>query len=250
LSWASIGVVHVYFSAHQDDDLIFMSPCLLDDVASGVCVWTVYLTAGDAGLDRRYWFGREEGERSAYSAMGASGWSEEILKVSGKRVASSVSTDGKVRLVFLRLPDGGRLDQKKPPSKALERVWGGEEVATIDGANTYTRKSLISTLIRLIHIAHGDEVYTHDPTGWVAGCDHTDHLYTGLLVDEAAAKAGIPQRLFRGYSCDLHPQNLPEVVYHRKRAVFEAYAKHDRMIPQPLDALYEGWLKRSYPRVP
>ncbi|HIH88866.1 TPA: PIG-L family deacetylase [Candidatus Bathyarchaeota archaeon] len=243
-------MAHVYFSAHQDDDLIFMSPSLLNDVASGVGVWTVYLTAGDAGLGEDYWRGREEGERAAYSAMGASGWKEETLKASGKSIASSISADGKVRLIFLRLPDGGRLDQKTPPSKALEKVWGGEEVATIDGANRYTRKSLTSTLVRIIHLAHGDEAYTHDPAGWVAGCDHLDHLYTGLLVGEATAKAGIPQRLFRGYNCDLQPQNLPYVVYHRKRAVFEVYARHDRMIPQPLDALYEGWLKRSYPRMP
>jgi len=243
-----ITVVHVYFSAHQDDDLIFMSPNLLDDVASGVGVWTVYLTAGDAGLSERYWRGREEGERAAYSAMGAAGWRDEPLKASGKRIASSVSADGKVRLVFLRLPDGGRLDPKKVPVRALERVWDGEELATVDGATRYKRRSLTSTLVRLIHLSGGDVVYTHDPAGWTAGCDHIDHLYTGFFAVEAARKAGVAQRLFRGYSCDLHPPNLPDVVYHRKRAVFEAYAKHDRMIPQPLDALYEEWLKRSYLR--
>ena len=54
-------MAYVYFSAHQDDDLIFMSPSLLNDVASGVGVWTVYLTAGDAGLGEDYWRGREEG---------------------------------------------------------------------------------------------------------------------------------------------------------------------------------------------
>jgi hypothetical protein len=56
------------------------------------------------------------------------------------------------------------------------------------------------------------------------------------------------QILFRGYNCDLKPPNLADVIYHRKRAVFEAYARHDPMIPSPLDALYEGWLRRSFSR--
>ncbi|MGD0803647.1 MAG: PIG-L family deacetylase [Candidatus Bathyarchaeia archaeon] len=43
-------MAHLYVSAHQDDDLIFMSPCLMEDLASGVGVWTVYVMAGDAGL--------------------------------------------------------------------------------------------------------------------------------------------------------------------------------------------------------
>jgi len=241
-------VVHVYFSAHQDDDLIFMSPSLLDDVASGGGVGTVYLTAGDAGLGEGYWRGREAGERAAYSAMGASGWRDEVIRASGKKIASFVSADGGVRLVFLRLPDGGRLNPGKVPVKALERIWCGEELDTVDAANRYTRRSLTSTLVRLIKLAHGDGVYTHDAWGWLAGCDHIDHLYTGFFAAEAARKAGVPQKFFRGYSCDLQPANLPQVVYHRKRAVFEAYADYDKMIRRPLDELYEGWLMRSYMR--
>jgi len=242
-------MVRLYFSAHQDDDLIFMSPSLLDDVASGEGVWTVYFTAGAAGLGEDYWRGREEGERAAYSAMGATGWRDEPLNVSGRKLVSSASADGGSRLVFLRIPDGGRLSREEEPSRALERLWSGERVATVDGAGQYTREGLVAVLVGLIRLAEGDEVSTHDPTGWVAGCDHIDHLYAGLFAVEAAVKAGAGQRLFRGYNCDLHPQNLSDVVYHSKRAVFEAYAEPDSMIPRPLDDLYEGWLKRSYLRI-
>ncbi len=238
-------MANIYISAHQDDDLIFMSPSLMDDLASGG-VWTIYLTAGDAGLGEDYWRGREEGERAAYSAMGTTSWSEDALVVNGKRLASSVSSNA--RLMFIHLPDGGRLDPKEVPVKALERIWNGEELATVDGANRFDREALIATLSELIRMAGGGLVSTHDPTGWTAGCDHIDHLYTGFFAIEAARRAEAGQRLFRGYSCDLQPANLPEVVYHRKRAVFEAYARHDPMIPSPLDNLYEDWLKRSYLR--
>ena len=221
----------------------------MEDIASGVGVWMVYLTAGDAGLGEVYWRGREEGERAAYSAMGAPMWKVETLRLAGGDIVSSVSSDGKVRLVFLRLPDGGRLSKDEAPSRALERMWGGEEVESIDGSTRYTREGLITALTDIIRLAGANIVSTHDPDGWVAGCDHIDHFYTGLFAREAAREAHLPQMLFRGYSCDLSPPNLPDVTYHRKRAVFEAYARHDQMIPSPLDALYEGWLKRSINRL-
>jgi LmbE family N-acetylglucosaminyl deacetylase len=242
-------MVRLYVSAHQDDDLIFMSPCLMEDLTSGVGVWTVYVTAGDAGQGEVYWRGREGGERAAYSAMGTPAWRDETLRVAERDVAFSVSADGRVRLVFLRLPDGGCLSREQAPSRALDRMWGGEDVDTVDGSNKYTREGLITTLAEVIRLARADVVSTHDPEGWVAGCDHIDHLYTGLFAVEAARRKGAYPMLFMGYNSDLKPPNLPDVTYHRKRAVFEVYARHDPMIPSPLDALYEGWLKRSFSRL-
>ncbi len=238
----------LYISAHQDDDLIFMNPHLMNDITSRVGVWTIYVTAGDAGLGEAYWRGREEGERAAYSAMGAFRWREETLRIAGRDLASSVSADGMVRLIFLRLPDGGTMSKEEAPSKALERMWYGEKIETVDNSNTYTRESLIVALTNIISFAKTNTVSTHDPEGWVTGCDHIDHLYTGLFTGEAAGRMSACQILFRGYNCDLKPPNLADVIYHRKRAVFEAYARHDPMIPSPLDALYEGWLRRSFSR--
>jgi LmbE family N-acetylglucosaminyl deacetylase len=239
-------MARLYISAHQDDDLIFMNPNLMDDIASRLGVWTIYVTAGDAGIGEAYWRGREEGERAAYSAMGASGWRGETFRIAGKDLASSVSADGMVTLIFLRLPDGGRLSKEEEPSKALERMWYGEKIETVDNSNTYTRESLISVLTKIIGFAKTNTVSTHDPDGWVAGCDHIDHIYTGLFTGEAARRMRVNRMLFRGYSCDLKLPNLADVIYHRKRAVFEAYARHDPIIPSPLDAIYEGWLRRSF----
>ena len=55
--------------AHEDDDLLFLSPALLRDVRRGRCVRTVFVTAGDAServggtADQRsvYWHAREVG---------------------------------------------------------------------------------------------------------------------------------------------------------------------------------------------
>jgi hypothetical protein len=35
--------------AHEDDDLLFMNPDIQHDIRAGVCVTTVFLTAGDDG---------------------------------------------------------------------------------------------------------------------------------------------------------------------------------------------------------
>ena len=55
--------------AHQDDDLLFLSPDLLHDVQDGRCVRTVFVTAGDAGGDQAYWTSRQSGSMSAYATM-------------------------------------------------------------------------------------------------------------------------------------------------------------------------------------
>jgi LmbE family N-acetylglucosaminyl deacetylase len=53
--------------AHQDDDLIFQNPALLEAIAAGDCVRTVFVTVGNAGLGEAYWREREEGSRAAYA---------------------------------------------------------------------------------------------------------------------------------------------------------------------------------------
>jgi len=55
--------------AHQDDDLLFQNPMILQRVKAGGCLRTVYVTAGDAGEDGSYWGDREDGVLAAYAQM-------------------------------------------------------------------------------------------------------------------------------------------------------------------------------------
>lgn len=59
----------MYVAAHQDDDLLFCSPDLVHDIDSERGVVTIFVTAGDAGLGRDYWRGREKGIEAAYAQM-------------------------------------------------------------------------------------------------------------------------------------------------------------------------------------
>ena len=50
--------------AHEDDDLLFQNPMVLQRVRAGACLRTVFATAGDSGTDAdSYWRDREDGAR-------------------------------------------------------------------------------------------------------------------------------------------------------------------------------------------
>src|ERR1700689_4006520 len=55
--------------SHEDDDLLFMSPPLLQFIERGDSITTLFLTAGDDGLAAAYWQSREEGAKAAYASM-------------------------------------------------------------------------------------------------------------------------------------------------------------------------------------
>lgn len=60
---------HADAVAHPDDDLLFQSPTLLDDVDSGECITSIFLTSGDSGAGSAYARSREVGNQAAYSQM-------------------------------------------------------------------------------------------------------------------------------------------------------------------------------------
>jgi LmbE family N-acetylglucosaminyl deacetylase len=237
-----------------------MNPPLMDDIASGIAVITVYLTAGDAGRDEKYWHGRENGVRAAYTSMGASQWRNQTLFVAGVNIAASVSSDDKVMLVFIRLPDGGHssvpfsgiralLRRRVSLLRALERLWEGEEISTVDSLTKYSRERLIMTLTEFINHYKVDKVFTHDPEGWIAGSDHIDHLYTGRFTSEAVKRVGVQLIFFKSFDSDQKSSNLTDVIYQRKCEILEIYSRHDQLMPNPLNNYYKNLLKRSISRI-
>ena len=71
--------------AHEDDDLIFISPDLLHAIKAGATVRTVYVTAGDDGMSASYWMARERGPMAAYALMAgtANSWTQSDAGVPG-----------------------------------------------------------------------------------------------------------------------------------------------------------------------
>jgi hypothetical protein len=247
------------FVAHEDDDLLFLSPDLRADIVAGRCVRTVYLTAGDAGADDWYWQAREEGERDAYAQMvGGSGtWVETDAGISGHPIPVFTFTGNeRVSLAFIRLPDG--LDGSGSPAqgnKSLKQLEQGtiSTITTVNDAapSTYTKAQLLSTLTALMTSYGPSTIRTQDHAGSYDDGDHNDHYASARLVN--AAKAGYPSGTlvaYYGYRTQFYPANVSGSTLTGKKNAFYAYGANDGSACSS-DATcagtpYEAWLQRQY----
>ena len=64
-----MGGTTLSFVAHEDDDLLFLNPDIAKSILAGKCTITVFVTAGDAGVDASYWKNRELGSKASYAAL-------------------------------------------------------------------------------------------------------------------------------------------------------------------------------------
>lgn len=235
--------------AHQDDDLLFMSPDLADAIASGRCVRTVYVTAGNDDKGRDYWGERERGIKAAYAMMAGTPnvWTHENTPVRIETLDGRPETS----LVFLRLPDTSG-------ASSLTALWQGDaaSVSAVDGSASYTRQGLIDRLGRLMLESAPGSIRTLDYTGRY-GNDHADHLSSARFAVEARRQYPLGQVFdaYRGYNVSHESPNVDGAVLERKRQVFLKYAAFDSALcpPSPpctLNSDYESWLARQYKVTP
>lgn len=248
--------------AHTDDDLLFMNPDVGDDIAAGLCVRTVFLTAGDAGEGAGYWGGRETGERAAYARMAgvADEWTATDAGVPGVRL-ETLAGNPNVSLVFLRLPDGALRGGGFAGTgyASLTKLWDGAipALATVDPASpvTYTKAGLTETLGRLIADFAPGTIRVQDSHSEI-DADHADHRATAWFATAARAGYAAPHTLvhYLDYPTQHRPANVTGAALERKKAAFYAYAAHD---PKACDSdrrcrgrRYAAWLRRQYVVVP
>ena len=240
--------------AHQDDDLLFMQPDVLEAVRTGGGVTSVYVTAGNGtkgadASDRRY-----EGLRSAYgAAAGSMSWHCGYIEIIGHVAEHCRLTDRPVSLVFLAFPDGGKQGEH---TASLLHLWQGE----IPGAETvahrsayYDRDGLIDTVAQIIRITQPARVRTLEIAA-THGRDHSDHMLVGALTVLAMARASSMAELFsyRGYSVADEPANKTQGVYDESFAVLAHYeacvgdcaACGDACTT--IDQAHVTWLQRRY----
>lgn len=266
--------------AHQDDDLLFMNPDLAGDLDDGACLRIVYLTGGQAGHVGDYYSqSREDGVREAYAAMAGvpDRWTRSDLVVDGHTLVSSTldgvpAQRGGVRLTFLRLPDGNPsgTGYSGYRSESLLKLFRGgiDSMGPIDGSPGYTREGLVSILRQLVRRERPTSIRTLDDQDTRVGysltdpVDHSDHIVTARLTQEAVlrARAGTPGlsgaevTFYRGYSVSSLPANLTASEQVGKADVFGRYLRHENCRPQecpasaPLAASHESWSARRYPR--
>ncbi len=248
--------------AHEDDDLLFTSPDLLHSIhstSSGVCVRTVFVTAGDAGQGQGYWTGRENGSKAAYANMAGlpNAWTQTDAGVSGHPMPLyTLSGNTNVSLIFMHLPDGN-VDGSgfgADNGESLQKLYSGNIsiIHTVDGTSTYTTTSLVATLAALMIAFQPSQIRTQDYVGTYGDGDHSDH-HTVAYLARLAHQQYTTSHTFVGYM-DYQTQNQPANVsgtdLTQKSNAFFAYAPFDGNVCQTPSACsgtgYGAWLSRQY----
>jgi LmbE family N-acetylglucosaminyl deacetylase len=226
--------------AHEDDDLLFMNPDVQRDVRAGGCVRTVYLTAGDAGMDEAYWRGRETGVKAAYATMAGvkNTWANTELAAGGRKVGASTLSSSGVTLVFLRLPDGFYGDgSPRYGQQSLQKLWEGtqERITPADKSAAYTRAELIAVVRALLDGATRVRIQDFrgntGPVGAPAD-DHHDHRAAAYFGYAAFRQLPVrpPLTSYRAYSTSEFPVNVEGADLELKKKAFYAYTAFDELV--------------------
>lgn len=254
--------------AHQDDDLLFMSPDLLHDIKAGHCVRTVYMTAGDAGASSSYWISRERGSEEAYSSMLKTDdiWIDRIVKVGDNRyiTVSNPRGNSHVSLIFMHLPDGNLGGQgfASVANQSIARLEAGQirQIDSVDGQSVYTADQVSDALTTLMHLYQPAEIHTQSNVSGRKFVDHSDHRATGRFVKRAYDnyeieqfnnKISVPIRYYIGYPIHERPENVSGTDLAEKEAAFFMYGKHDGSVCHSVkecdsSTVYYSYLTRQY----
>lgn len=253
--------------AHQDDDLLFLSPDLLHDIQNGNCVRTVYLTAGDAGNSQPYWLSRQHGSQAAYTSMIAKNddiWIERIVKLADKQyvTVASPKNNQKISLIFMHLPDGNVNGSgfRAYSYQSLAKLASGSIpiMNSVDGQSRYSSDEILSALVTIMNYYQPKIVrtlstnYTLRDNPYV---DHRDHNAAGSYGQAAFKQYGgaSTSSLFTylGYGIHGMAANVSSADYQQKQAAFLRYAKYDGGVCQTIIAcestnLYHYYLAAQY----
>ena len=247
--------------AFEDDDLLFLNTDILHDIEGGVCVRTVFVSAGDAGRTQSYWHGREAGSKAAYAEMAgvSDAWTSADAGIADHPMpVLTLTNDPTVSLVFMRLPDGGGDGSgfTSTGNESLQKLWQGDisQIDAVDGSSSYTKQQLIDTLAALMTSFGPDTVRTQDFLGSYGDGDHSDHHSTAYFVKAASPHDAGPHQLV-GYldnTITHQPPNLSQANQTAKQNAFFAYAPHDHDVCQGLSACQAhqpqvySWFSREY----
>jgi len=225
--------------AHEDDDLLFLSPDLLHAIRARRTVRTIFLTAGDSGSDANYWQSREIGVQAAYAHMCgvANSWTQTDAGITDCPIPIfTLSGHPSVSLAFMHLPDGN-IDGSGFSStrhESLQQLWTGSisTITTIDGSSSYSKAALTSTLTSLMSSFQPDQMNTQDYVGTYGDGDHSDHHSVAYFVQTAAQQYTSPHSLmgYENYTTSFRFANVTGADLIAKQNAFYAYAHYDRAI--------------------
>ncbi len=248
--------------AHQDDDLLFMTPDLLHDLHDGNCVRTLYFTAGDAGGNQFYWLNREQGSEAAYSKMiGYDGiWVKRIVRLGDNQYIRVDNPRGnfKISLIFMRLPDGNAKGQgfRTTNYESLEKLGTGKIglIHSVDNQSVYSYSQLQDAVLSLVRTYQPAEIRTQSTFVDRRYPDHSDHIAVSRLTHRVWAQydSRLSIKYYLGYQSYGRPQNVFGSDLQQTEDAFFAYAKYDPSVCgseiscQKSKASYGAYLHTQY----
>ena len=238
--------------AHEDDDLIFINPDIVNDIHAGRCVRTLFVTAGDAGNPYPDSLYRENGPEAAYAQMAgvADSWATIDDGVSGRSLTVRALVGAPdVTIAFLRLPDGfpSGSGSSTYSAQSLLKLWNGaiSSIRAVDGSETYTRSTLIDTIAAMMTAYQPSIIRTQDYVSPVTDADHSDHLMTGAFTRAASntyttTHTTLP---YQGYATSSRPENVSGADLTAKQAALGAADEYD---PGAADPWVAPMVRRKY----
>ena len=240
--------------AHEDDDLLFMQPDVIEAVQRGGGVTNVYVTAGNGTKGAGAANPRYQGLKEAYgAAAGDMDWQCGWIEID-HHVAQHCRLEAEnISLVFLAYPDGGECDQYP---NSLMQLWDGriQYATTIaDRTATYDQPGLIATVAEIMHDVQPRVIRTLDVTS-NHGHDHVDHEIVGALALMALGTTDQQPTViaYRGYDIASEPANKIQPIFdfvHPILGRYEACAAKCAPCGQScttIEMAHDIWLGRRY----
>ncbi|WP_161500710.1 PIG-L family deacetylase [Embleya scabrispora] len=243
--------------AHHDDDLLFLSPELLENLRAGATVRTVYFMASDYSNYPKFMQDREVGLRRVYAdtlGMKLGQWKAQPYEKGG--VQATLWTLGdRVSILETRIPDG----YMKTPLGA-KRMWGlyseNMQIKTRPGetfpVQEFNRDALVAFLRGVRDEIKPDRVNTLDPFADLGGSPdpaggfHQDHVAVARMVMYALEQdvPPSPVHYFRDYTIEQSPPNLSPERARAKAKAFKTYTEYDPDAKR--SKVYGPWLRKTY----
>jgi len=232
--------------AHHDDDLLFLAPDLLADLANpNACIRVAFLVASYYGGPTRptqesmlaYMRERELGVREAYrKAAGDTTHDWVFGPYSAGGLDATLWTLGdRVSIVETRIPDNAAPEREGQMwSLYADNVPTDTITGDANPSQRVDRDRLVSFLAGAIEDFGATVVNTEDPTADNqednpdARSFHPDHVSTTRLLLTALTEVSVPSVVYyRDYTAADSPENLDEPTAARKWEIFKEFAVHD-----------------------
>ena len=213
--------------AHQDDDLIFMQPDIIDLVGRGAGLTNVYVTAGNGTKGYEYAESREVGLMAAYGSVvnaRLSDWRCGWITIAEHPAEHCRLDQAKLSLVFLGYPDGGKYGEY---AESLLKLWE----AKITTATTvsrkpskYTQGELIAAIAEIATTSQPKTLRTLDVAS-THGRDHIDHMVVASLALLGIAQAQVAPAIisYRAYNVEDEPVDKIDALFDPESQVVAHY---------------------------